>query len=98
MASIFDLPGHFYRSEFHSVEWTISEVKVQSTAVSTVIFQGKGSVSVVVHGQNMTSSTVAIGRLDNSNWARVVIIDSAGKRAFCQPIWRDATGVFQETL
>ena len=90
--------GHHYSSQgpdFNAINWDGDKVQVHSSPVSAVMVQGKGSASVVTQGHSMTSTTVGIERLAQSDWARIVIIDAAGKRAFSQPYWRDDTGHFQ---
>ena len=82
--------GHHYAStgpEFHGVAWTPDAVTVDSSAVSAVIVQGRGSASTCVRGEGMTRTTVPIGRLSNSPWARVTIIDEAGRRAWLNPVF-----------
>lgn len=83
--------GHFYSSqgpEIRGVEIEGRRVRVQSSAVSSVIVQGQGTAAVAVHGHSMTEAEVKIDRLDNSPWMRVTVIDRAGRRAWANPVWR----------
>lgn len=83
--------GHFYSSEgpeLHHIELDKKELTVRSSSVSTVIVQAKGSATVAVHGSSMTQTKIKLGRVSQSEWLRVTVKDSAGKRAWSNPIWR----------
>ncbi len=83
--------GHFYSSTgpgFCGIHWDANHVVVETSAVVTVIVQGKGSACATVHGQSMTRTEVKLDRMVNCDWLRVTIIDAAGKRAWLNPHWR----------
>ena len=83
--------GHFYSSEgpeLHHIELEKNELTICSSAVSTVIVQGKGSATVALHGASMTKSKIKLGRVSQSEWLRVTVRDAAGRRAWSNPIWR----------
>lgn len=83
--------GAFYSStgpEFRQVIWEDNKVIVESSAISTLIVQGKGSASTSVHGASMTRSEMALDRFAQCDWLRVTIVDAAGKRAWLNPHWR----------
>jgi predicted metal-dependent phosphoesterase TrpH len=83
--------GHFYSSEgpeLHHIELDKKELTVRSSSVSTVIVQAKGSATVAVHGSSITQTKIKLGRVSQSEWLRVTVKDSAGKRAWSNPIWR----------
>ena len=83
--------GHFYSSEgpeLHHIELDRKELTVRSSSVSTVIVQAKGSATVAVHGSSITQTKIKLGRVSQSEWLRVTVKDSAGKRAWSNPIWR----------
>ena len=83
--------GHHYSStgpDFRNITWGDGEVVVESSAVSSVIVQGKGSASLAVHGASMTRTRVPLGRCASSPWLRVTIVDAAGKRAWSNPTYR----------
>lgn len=85
--------GHFYASqgpEFRDINLVGETLSVSTSAVETVIVQGEGAATKAVHGPSMTRSKLYINRLKNSAWIRVTIIDRSGKRAWSNPIWRDA--------
>ena len=83
--------GAFYSStgpEIHAVHWEEREVVVETSAVSTVIVQGRGSAATSVHGSSMTRASVRLDRFAVSPWMRVTVIDAAGRRAWVNPVYR----------
>lgn len=87
--------GDFYAStgpEFRAVNWRETEVTVESSAVTSVIVQGRGSAAKAVHGTAMTRTVVPLERVSGSDWIRVTLVDAAGGRAWLNPCWPgDAT-------
>ena len=84
--------GDYYSStgpELKGVHWEDNRVVVESSAVTAVIVQGKGSASEAVHGPSMTRTEMKLDRFANCDWLRVTIVDAAGKRAWINPHWRD---------
>ncbi|MEO1563346.1 MAG: CehA/McbA family metallohydrolase [Pseudomonadota bacterium] len=84
--------GHFYAStgpQLYNVDWQDDHVVVESSAVSTVIVQGKGSAAKGVHGQSMTRTECKLDyRFEGCDWLRVTVMDRAGKRAWSNPHYR----------
>ncbi|MEM0976870.1 MAG: CehA/McbA family metallohydrolase [Pseudomonadota bacterium] len=84
--------GHFYAStgpDFRNIEWHDDHVVVETSAVSSVIVQGKGSAARGVHGNSMTRTEIPFDyRFEGCNWLRVSVIDRAGKRAWSNPHYR----------
>jgi hypothetical protein len=88
--------GHFYASqgpELRGIEIAGNRVRVSSSAVSSVVVQGRGTAATATHGHSMTDTEVRIDRLAASDWLRVSVIDRAGKRAWSNPYWRGEDGV-----
>ena len=84
--------GHHYSSQgplIHNVAWEDSRVIVESSAVASVIVQGRGSAAVAVHGDSMTRTEVPLGRCQGSPFLRLTVMDRAGKRAWLNPVFRD---------
>ncbi|MBN2760827.1 MAG: hypothetical protein JXQ79_10030 [Rhodobacteraceae bacterium] len=85
--------GGYYSSqgpELRGIALEGDTVRVESSAVISVILQGKGSAAVALHGHSITRSHIALGRLANHDWFRVTVIDAAGRHAWSNPISRDA--------
>lgn len=80
--------GDFYSSqgpEIRGITVDESAVHVDSTAVSSIILQGKGQAATAIHGTSMTRGRVPLDRFRNSPWLRVTVVDAAGKRAWSNP-------------
>ena len=84
--------GAYYAStgpEIRGVHWEETGVVVESSAVVAVIVQGFGSASHAVHGASMTRTKVVFdARIARSAWIRVTVVDAAGRRAWCNPMFR----------
>jgi len=84
--------GHFYASqgpELRAIHLEGDTVEVESSAVVTVIVQGRASAAVAQHGAAMTRARLRLdARLAASPWLRVTVIDAAGRRAWSNPHWR----------
>jgi hypothetical protein len=82
--------GTFYSSqgpELRDVRIEADRVVVECSAVVSVVAIGHGTGAKAVHGASLTRAEVPLGRLNNSPWVRVAVIDAAGKRAWSNPIW-----------
>ncbi|MFD1510602.1 PHP domain-containing protein [Lacimonas salitolerans] len=81
--------GEYYSTqgpELRGITLEGNVLTVASTAVLSVIVQGAGSAAQAVHGQSMTLSRQRLDRFQGSDWIRVTVIDSAGRRAWSNPI------------
>ena len=81
--------GAFYSSqgpELRDIRLEEGRVVVESSAVVSVILQGKGSAARAVHGHSMTRAELALERFAASPWLRVTVIDAGGKRAWSNPM------------
>jgi hypothetical protein len=85
--------GHMYAStgpQIHDVIWRPEEVTISCSAAASVIVQGQGSAAVARHGHSMTRVSVPLDRFAASPWMRLTVIDRAGKRAWTNPVWKEA--------
>ena len=83
--------GRFYSSqgpEIRSINWSRNEVEIECTAASVLIAQGNGSRATSIHGNSMTRGNINLSRLRDTEWVRVTVVDSAGRKAWSNPIWR----------
>jgi len=81
--------GDYYSSqgpELRDIARADDAIEVRCSAAATVIVQGAGSAARAVHGASMTGATVPLGRLRDSPWLRVTVIDAAGRRAWSNPL------------
>ena len=85
--------GQMYSStgpKIHDVDWGATSVKVRCTPAASVIVQGQGSATSAVHGSAMGIVDVPYGRVGESAWMRLTVIDGAGTRAWTNPVWQNA--------
>ena len=64
---------------FHNLIWSVNQVDVSKSAISTIILQGKSTRTVVRHGKSMTHNILPFEKLMPSPWLKLTIIDDAGK-------------------
>jgi catechol 2,3-dioxygenase-like lactoylglutathione lyase family enzyme len=85
--------GHYYSSqgpELHDVRVYADRVEVACSAVQSIIVQGHGMAAKAVHGHSLTRGVVPLtGRFPGSGYLRVTVMDAAGKRAWCNPVYPD---------
>jgi hypothetical protein len=82
--------GEYYSSqgpEIHDIRVCETSVEVDCSSSVTVIAQGKGPATATLHGTAMTTARLSLERLADSPWLRVTVMDSAGKRAWSNPVW-----------
>ena len=83
--------GHFYSSqgpELRGIELGDTTVRIESSAVSSMVVMGRGTGATAIHGESMTRGEIKLSRLGDTPWLRVAVIDRAGRRAWSNPIWR----------
>jgi hypothetical protein len=95
--------GAYYSSQgplIHELSLSRGELTVACSPVDTIVVVCGTSRTVARHGRAITSAALDLSALDNgwllektSAWFRVVLIDQAGKRAWTNPIWKDAVGL-----
>lgn len=83
--------GAYYSSqgpELRGIEVTSEAVRVECSAVASIIVQGHGTAAKAIHGESLTRGEMPLERFQSSPWLRVTVADRAGKRAWSNPIWR----------
>lgn len=83
--------GAFYSSqgpEFHDIALEEKAVVIRSSAVESVIVQGKGTATTTHRGASVTEARIPLSRFRDSEWIRVTVMDRAGRRAWSNPIWK----------
>ncbi|WP_118135785.1 PHP domain-containing protein [Oceanicella sp. SM1341] len=84
--------GAYYAStgpEITDLSLEGDEMEVACSPASVIVVQGQGSGTATRHGASMTRVRIPLGRVAASPWARVTVIDAAGRRAWTNPVWRD---------
>jgi hypothetical protein len=85
--------GDFYASQgpqIHDVRIEGETAYVECSAAASIVALGWGTGARGVHGHSMTRAEVPLDRLLGSPWVRISVIDAAGRRAWSNPIWREA--------
>ena len=85
--------GRYYSSqgpEIHALEVSRDEVSIACSPASSVMLLGRASVSDVRFGDGLTTVRFPRDALRNSPYGRVVVTDTAGRRAWSNPFWLDA--------
>lgn len=84
--------GAYYAStgpEIRDVELVGDTIRVECSAVSSIILMGRGSAAASHRGTSMTRAEIPLAKVAGSPWLRVAVVDAAGRRAWTNPIWRD---------
>lgn len=81
--------GHYYSSqgpEIHGIRYDAEWIYVQCSSAVNVSAQGQGSRSQYEQGDDLTDVRLPIRRF-LGRWFRVTVTDSAGRRAWSNPVW-----------
>ncbi len=84
--------GDYYSSQgpqIHDIAIRGDEAIVACSPASAVVAVGGGIGTKLVHGQDMTRATVPLDRCQGP-YVRITVVDDRGRRAWSNPIWRDA--------
>jgi histidinol phosphatase-like PHP family hydrolase len=92
--------GEFYSSQgprFHDLSFSVSEVSIACSPVQSIALVTGTSRALAKVGRQITGATFDLTNVGDNNrakgapatWARVTIIDAAGRRAWTNPIWLD---------
>lgn len=83
--------GHFYSSqgpEIHDIRITGDEMHVACSPATALYLTGRGSIRQAYYGEALEEGTFSLARF-RGDPCRVTVLDSAGKRAWSNPIWLD---------
>lgn len=83
--------GAYYAStgaELHHVERHGDFLHVECSPVDSIWLHGRGAKSETVMGEDITRAKLPLGRFEGG-FARLVICDAAGERAWSNPLWLD---------
>lgn len=84
--------GDYYSSqgpEIHSIAFDDEVLEIACSPAAAVMALGRGSKAVNELGAGMTRVRLPIERVRRGGYARVVVIDAAGRRAWSNPFWFD---------
>jgi hypothetical protein len=80
--------GHFYASQGPRIEgilWGEGSVEVQCSPASSIMVLGRGSSAAQSVAPLQTRAVLPLAKLREGGFARVVVVDAAGKRAWSNP-------------
>jgi hypothetical protein len=81
--------GHFYATQgpqIHDVTWEADAVEVTCSAAASVMVLGRGSRAAQSVGLCQTRARLPLEALKGGGFARVVVADAAGRRAWANPV------------
>ena len=84
--------GAYYSSQgpqIHDMVVEEDRVVLHTSPVVSGVLMGRGSAATAVHGHSMTRLSIPRARIAASPWLRAAVIDSAGRRAWTNPVWLD---------
>lgn len=79
--------GRFYASQgpvIEGIAWAEDSVEIACSPAAVIMVLGRGSRSAEMVGEGLTRATLPLERL-RGGFARVVVVDAAGRRAWAQP-------------
>lgn len=82
--------GRFYASQgpqIHDIAWREEEVEVTCSPAASVMALGRGSLAVQSVQPGQTRVRLPIARLRAGGFARVVVADALGRRAWANPVF-----------
>jgi hypothetical protein len=82
--------GKYYASQgpiIESVEYTDDSVAVACSPANVVVVLGRGSRAAPQVEPGMTRVTLPLDEVRSGGYARVVVTDAAGRRAWTNPVW-----------
>ncbi|MHA6692917.1 PHP domain-containing protein [Devosia sp. A449] len=82
--------GHYYASQgpqIHDITYTDTTVEIHCSAAAAVMVLGKGSRSAQRVEPNLTRVSLPIDRVRAGGYARIVVVDAQGRKAWSNPAW-----------
>ncbi len=87
--------GHSYATqgpEIHAIAIDGEDVVVECSPASAVILLGRAAATAVVFGSDLRQARLKLDCLKPGGYGRIVVTDSAGKRAWSSPFWPAEAG------
>ena len=82
--------GRYYATQgplIHHINWDVDEVEVTCTAAASVMVLGRGSRAAQSVAAGQTRVRLPYAALKAGGFARIVVADSAGRRAWSNPVF-----------
>jgi len=84
--------GRYYATQgplIEEIEWSAEAVTVRCTPAAAIIVLGRGSRAEQSLKAGQTCASLPLERLRPGGFARIVVIDGDGRRAWSNPVWLD---------
>jgi hypothetical protein len=82
--------GRYYSSQGPVIEDVVyhpDRIEVRCSAARAVIALGRGSASSRELGEGLVAVSLPRAPLERGGYARIVVVDAAGRRAWTNPVW-----------
>ena len=82
--------GRYYSSqgpELHGIAISGDTIEIECSPARAVIALGRGSSSAFAHGRDLERVQLPLDELKTGGFARVVITDEQGRKAWSNPMW-----------
>ena len=82
--------GRFYASQgplIHDIAWSQDAVEITCSPAASVMVLGRGSKAAQSLGRIQTRVRLPLDKVRGSDFARVVVADESGRRAWSNPVW-----------
>jgi len=60
---------------------------VECSPATTIVLLGRGSAEAAKFGEGLRSARLSLEKMRPGGYARVVVIDAQGHRAWSNPLW-----------
>jgi len=87
--------GHFYSTQgpqIHSLAADSEAIEIECSSAAGVLVVGCGYLMSYKYATSLTRARLSLAPLDKSPWFRVVVIGTDGRRAWTNPVWKQARG------
>lgn len=82
--------GHYYASQspqIHDIRYGADNVEIHCSPAAAVMVLGQGSRAAQKVEPKLTRVTLPLGRIKTGGYARVVVVDADGRKAWSNPVW-----------
>jgi hypothetical protein len=85
--------GHFYATQgpqIHSLAFDEESIDIECTSAAGVLVVGCGYLMSYKYATSLTRARLPLTLVEKSPWFRVIVIGADGRRAWSNPVWKDA--------
>lgn len=85
--------GHFYATQgpqIHSLAFNEESIDIECSSAAGVLMVGCGYLMSYKYATSLTRVRLPLAPLKKSPWFRVIVIGAYGRRAWSNPVWKDA--------